>query len=271
MLRNKTLWVLKYTGVHSVITSYPHFSKGQCYTGVDLNIYKDGGVVMTSFEDFNGRCVNFSQLPWCVNLEGLPIWSQSGQGSESIADFSIINTHSPCIKQRDNILVVTYVTPKILKNTLVVGSVFNHVVRFFWPRSFFDEETTSLASTTRSRSIFRGGSDTVWAAGAWWCGRKGGHYAGALCTKESSEDCRDSKDARLELFGQKGVAVRRRCSNHCHSWVVVAGTVSAKLPTLSAFMRSLEELSCVEGRDGGGYQFTVSRPGAADIVVEVSA
>jgi hypothetical protein len=36
-------------------------------------------------------------------------------------------------------------------------------------------------------------------------------------------------------------------------------------------MRSLEELSCVEGRDGGGYQFTVSRPGAADIVVEVSA
>jgi hypothetical protein len=73
-----------------------------------------------------------------INFDGVPIWSQSGLGSESIAGFSMTNTHNPAVQQNGDLLLQTYIRPPILNNMLV-KAIFSHKVRFFWPMNYFDE------------------------------------------------------------------------------------------------------------------------------------
>lgn len=95
----------------TAISSFSHFSLGQSYTDLVMNIYKQpGGLVLTSFELFNCGICSFQQLPWIANVNGIPVWSQSGGGAESISGFGITNTHNPYIKQRENVSVISHST-----------------------------------------------------------------------------------------------------------------------------------------------------------------
>lgn len=120
---------------------YRHFSAGQVYTGITLNVFKVAkhGLVLSSFELYNPHFCGFQQLPWMANISGVPLWSQSGAGNESIAGFGIHNTHNPAVQQRNNVLLVTYIAPAILTDTLFVGVLFSYDVHMYYPASAFDE------------------------------------------------------------------------------------------------------------------------------------
>lgn len=73
-----------------------------------MNIYKRDGLVLSSFEKFNGSRAGYQQLPWIANLDGVGMWSLSGAGSESLSGFSLLNTHNPFVVQRQNVAVISY-------------------------------------------------------------------------------------------------------------------------------------------------------------------
>lgn len=166
--------------------SYPHFSKGQSYCGFVMDSYKlNGGIVLTSLRDYNvGKC-SYQQLPWIANIDGIPVWCQSGTGSESIAGFGITNTHNPLCKQFDNILVVAYNTPSTLRS-LIVGNLLGSRVRLFWPEPFFDEQRYFSLSPSITK-------DT------WWLGRRNQAYVGVVCSHATSLDASHSGDAELRI------------------------------------------------------------------------
>lgn len=80
-----------------------HYSKGQNYTKICLNTFKSPTrkIVMTSFDRYNVGYQAYQQMPWMVNLNGVGIWSQSG---------NILghNTYGPAITQNYNIMLVVY-------------------------------------------------------------------------------------------------------------------------------------------------------------------
>jgi hypothetical protein len=138
LANNVHLWPMQFL-LGDMSSSYQHFTLGHCYTNISLNLYKqpDIGLLMTSFEDFSPGRASFQQLPFMVNFVGIPIWAQSGAGSESIAGFALTNTHNPIIRQHEDVLVLSYNAPKILTSSLVLGSLFSYKVRFFWPSDEF--------------------------------------------------------------------------------------------------------------------------------------
>lgn len=83
-----------------------HYSKGQNYTKIRLNIYKSPTrkVVMTSFLEYNVGLQSYQQMPWMVNFDGVGIWSQSGE----LFGLECSNVSGPSIKQQDNVLLVVY-------------------------------------------------------------------------------------------------------------------------------------------------------------------
>lgn len=132
---NVHLWPMSFLFSSDVVDSYRHFTSGQAYTNIKENIYKapHHGVLLTSFQEFSGHRAAYQQLSWMLNFVGIPIWSQSGAGSESMAGFALTNTHNPIVKQKDDILVMTYLAPRMLTSTLAVGTVFSYQVRMFVP------------------------------------------------------------------------------------------------------------------------------------------
>lgn len=91
---------------------YCTISKGQMYTDIELNVYKQPqhGLLLTSFEKFNPHCASFQQLPWIANVSGVGVWSQAGSGSESFLNFGMSHTHNPVITQKGSLLIASYVT-----------------------------------------------------------------------------------------------------------------------------------------------------------------
>lgn len=79
-----------------------HYSKGQSYTGINLNTFKSPTrkVIMTSFDQYNVSHQAYQQISWMVNLNGIGIWSQSGDIG--------YNAYTPAITQSYNITLVVY-------------------------------------------------------------------------------------------------------------------------------------------------------------------
>lgn len=111
---NVHLWPLAYfTSVRSVASysrSLANWTRGQSYVSITLNVFKKDNLCMTSFERYNGGTCSYQQLPWMANVSGVPVWTQSGKGSENIGGFDVTNTHAPHISQNGPVLVAAYVT-----------------------------------------------------------------------------------------------------------------------------------------------------------------
>lgn len=80
--------------------SFDHYSAGQNYLGVILNRYKSfhGRIVLSSFEMYNVGLQSYQQVSWMANISGLPIWTESGEGSTA-------NAFAPAVIQRGPLLV----------------------------------------------------------------------------------------------------------------------------------------------------------------------
>lgn len=87
--------------------SFAHYSCGQMYCGVVLNLYKSPSraVVLSSFDRFNVGRALYQQVPWMANVAGVPVWAQAGAGSKG----GMTNTFAPSVVQKGHLLVAAYV------------------------------------------------------------------------------------------------------------------------------------------------------------------
>jgi hypothetical protein len=256
---NKLLRNLNYPMVQTLLKRNSHFSSGQVYFGMRLNLYKQRGLVLSSFDHYNDRNANFQQLPWMLNLDGVPLWSQAGYGDENIGKWSLLNTHGPCIEQRDNILVAAYTVPSDLR-TFVTW--FTTDVRFFFPRCpLLDEEDVPAPVEKKSKSwmnILGSKKRVCWNKGVWWCGAKGGSYVGVLCTEETKLHNKESNDAMFSPNKSERVFIPQRvCKALNHSWIVVTGA-KAEFADLRAFRARCEKVTYTCGITGNRYNIAVT-------------
>jgi hypothetical protein len=259
---NKHLWsIRKVPGLEVLVRSYPHISEGQCYAGITLNVYKKlGGLLMTSFENYGNSCCNFQQFPWCVNINGVGVWSESGEGNESISGFAITNTHAPRIKQRGPLLVAAYVTPAWLRGSIGLGVVFSYKSRLFWPSPFFQEQHfPDPIKEAKSWYNFLSKSRDVWMAGTWWGGRRGDCYVGVLCTQKTYLHTKDSGGSKITADGKTLLIPRRVCNVYNHSYIVVVGT-SDEFDSMDDFItnRCINGVIFKELSDGLNYEIIVT-------------
>jgi hypothetical protein len=192
-----------------------HFSTGQNYTKVFLNVYKSPSraVVMTSFENYNVGKQAYQQMPWMVNLDGVGIWSQSGKRLG-------VNVYGPSVKQDGNILLAVYCMylfllsfsflsfpsypPSLLPLTLslplsVVCShhslVSDRFISLTWPKKYFDvEKRFSLRET----SVFEEPRREY--PPSWWFGQRNNCYIGVYCNKDTHEVTTARSDAIAQYF-----------------------------------------------------------------------
>lgn len=236
MQNNATFSLLKYVPsflAGALSNSLAHLSSGQTYCGVGLNVYKSGGLVLTSLDRFNPQRAGFQQLPWCCNLGDVGLWSQSGGGAEGVVGFHLTNTHNPCCVQAGTLLLCSYVAPRhgVVSSVLKLG----HQSWVCWPRTLFSEAKTFAppASAAPPRSgfwAFRRGStegQSLTLGGAWRVGRRNGCLVGVLCTRPTDECSRPCADTRVEArVDERLVEVqcsRLICRDEVCSWIVVVG------------------------------------------------
>lgn len=95
----------------SAMESFDHYSHGQAYCSIELNLYKSPSkrVVLSSFDTYNVGRALYQQVPWMANVAGVPVWSESGRGSKT----GLTNTYAPSVTQKGNILIAAYVRYKI--------------------------------------------------------------------------------------------------------------------------------------------------------------
>ena len=146
----------------SASKAFRHFSKGQVYLNIALNVFKQPrhGLVMSSFELFNPHYCGFQQFPWIINLAGVPIFSRAGQGLVQLDLFLLnkrqtilkqpsMNTHNPAVQQTGDMMLVTYLAHDIMGHTknkfwqmsyCTLRKKFSWDVQLFWPKEFFDEQ-----------------------------------------------------------------------------------------------------------------------------------
>jgi hypothetical protein len=86
-----------------------------------------------------------------ANVGGVPVWSRSGKGAESLAGFGIHNTHNPAVQQRGSVLLATYVVPQALRATLT-SLAFCDNVYLMWPQTFFVQTARVLTGCTFEQS-----------------------------------------------------------------------------------------------------------------------
>lgn len=266
--RNVHLWLISsffFTdGMFArIMRQYKHFSAGQVYAGITLNVYKrpKSGIVMSSFELYNPHYCGYQQLPWMINLAGIPIWSRSGLGSESVVGFGIHNTHNPAVQQRDDIMLVSYITPPIL-TSLLVGSIFSHRVHLFWPDKLFEDvvvtesNNQSAANTTLRATAHCTSTQCECECKAtrisasnmryWLVGKFKDCYIAVLFTKAYT--CSDEVDKASyfipQIDGPKVPISRLYCDEKQVSIVLVIATI-ADYPTINDFLKQRLELISV--------------------------
>jgi hypothetical protein len=89
-----------------------------------------------------------------ANVGGVPVWSRSGKGAESLAGFGIHNTHNPAVQQRGSVMLVSYSAPHALQGW-VIGRIFSSKVFLMWPEQIFDEIGYAVLSYNYQDSLGR--------------------------------------------------------------------------------------------------------------------
>lgn len=252
MQKNVHLWPLTYLPpriAEAAVARFSHFSHGQCYAGVTLNVYKHGDACLTSFERYQGGVCGYQQLPWIANCGGVGVWTQSGgfdditpaaaSSSAAVAAKSTpgpvsrdirmrvgvfgsrrlrlripaTHTHQPHVTQRGPLLVAAYVCPSQLRGLL--GDLLGTMTRLYWPAKMFDEE--------RRGGGLDGGSAEQGDHQGWWVARRNDSLVGVFCTQPTSE-LEDESCVMQAHSDCAGVpALSRMCHASAHSWIVLMG------------------------------------------------
>lgn len=221
------LWPLRFIPsvmVSSISRSLSRLSSGQCYLGVTLNVYKDRNICLSSFDNFQVNHASYQQQSWMANIEGIPLWSTSGIGSESLAGFAINNTYNPYCKQQGSVLVVSYFPPKK-----------NEITQLFWPTPLFDNEKRQ---------------------NEWWIAQKKDSYIGIFCTAPTRLETKENEDAVLETLYQTKTNIPRRCSIISGlSYIIVVGNNEFK--NINEFTNRCSSIQIHEHKDKKNYTIDV--------------
>ncbi len=93
-------------------------------TNINYNIYNNGNYSVTCLENYNRGKMGAQQLPFIINLDGAPIFTQSGKVS-SLGDLKEANSnsHLPYVKQEKNVALVMYQPYDLIKNSAKVANL----------------------------------------------------------------------------------------------------------------------------------------------------
>jgi hypothetical protein len=257
------------------------FSRGQMYCGINLNLYRNpsAGLVMSSMNLFNPHVANFQQMPWMINLNGVPMFSKCGPQKISIASikipFEVNNIHGPAVQQDGNTLLVTYITPPFLVDTANLYS--NLDSRVFWPSQFLTSIGTVPMGASFGSMKKQGESDfDLSLPYQWIIGQRNQICVGILCTQAvkldtsltvgDTEDPPESEFTYLDASGVEQVTQIPRlvCSKRGHSWVIVVNTMK----NIQDFVENkLKNILVIENRPGGSTRSTRSDKFKYDVTV----
>jgi hypothetical protein len=203
LIRTRKFWPLAFLPqflAEKMMTYFFHFSGGQNYADVTLNVFKrQGGLCLTSFEMFNHGSASVHQLPWMANIGGVGVWSQSGSDKLSFAiprGRSFTNTHSPFVSQKGGLLVACYASPPILSppstngSRSIIGTIVGTDSRVFWPEGdgLFDEtihdDVLKICHCKNNKCNCESLNGRTIPGGQWWMGRRGDCMIGLMCSQK---------------------------------------------------------------------------------------
>jgi hypothetical protein len=235
--------------LQAVMIAGGQFSRGQLYAGVNLNVYRrpKHGLVMTSFQLFNPNITGFQQLPWMINMNGVPIWSKSGpqtlKQEKLKINFDENNIHNPAVQQDHDMLLVSYVVPPTLQMLS-----YDTASRLFWPNDLMDEVKTVAHKDNfeNAVSVPRGGKPEEYPTNSdrWIIGKRNDCFVAVYCTHpfewhfdgpcipnpKHNPDKDDDPWLDDEMTFHDGpdksiVIPRLVCKQTRHSWLIVVGTI----------------------------------------------
>ena len=213
-----------------VVSMYGYFSRGQSYCDITLNVYKKaGGLCLTSFESFSVGDVGFQQLPWCANIGGAAVWTQTGGGpADSFAGYGMTNTHNPNVVQRGPVCVVAHSAPTTFQAGILASSFLSYVAHLYWPHHLLSDQSIY---TLREDATDMGGkmhwlqfSDCMQNSPVpcWRVGRRGKCFVGVYCTHATSFHQPGTKS---QAKASDPYVCTIACKDNKHCWVVLVGTV----------------------------------------------
>lgn len=166
------------------------------------SIFKNGGVALSSLQDYHVGCRGFQQYPVMATVSDIAIWTQSGVAGRCFTPEQITNVHLPQVMQDGNVALISY-RPKsdvrLISGLLsLFGNSFSTIVSLRFPEDRFDE-----VREVESR---------------WIIGRKDSNYVGVWRHALDKFDC-SSVDAVCEEYYYSD-STR---DQHTSSWVIVVG------------------------------------------------
>jgi hypothetical protein len=81
-------------------------------------LYKHNYYSLSCIENYNRGNLGAQQFPWVANVGGISVFTQSGRIS-TFGDLpeAIGNSHLPCVKQQENVLMAMYNPSELMKKT----------------------------------------------------------------------------------------------------------------------------------------------------------
>ncbi|MCS1352647.1 hypothetical protein [Mechercharimyces sp. CAU 1602] len=107
------------------------FSRSSVLSSANLAMYKDGGTMLHSLQEYRGGYQGYQQNPWIATTGSLSVWTQAGNSSNT----TMQNDHLPKIKQKNNVAVIQY-------NPLTEIKAYHGKpdVWLYWPDGFDEEK-----------------------------------------------------------------------------------------------------------------------------------
>eukprot|EP01083_Nonionella_stella_P316762 1150275_1 len=145
-------------------------SNGATLNQITSVLFKDGPVMLSSFQDYNPRFLGFEQYPFVATTGILSVYAKSGGGSK------LSNIHLPYIKQEKNAALIKYDSTLIANLASIFrkkkkknlhqrfGLTDYKTVTFFFPKSKFDEVRTPSSVSNWILGKENGGYVALWRA-----------------------------------------------------------------------------------------------------------
>ena len=231
--QNDTLWAFSWFpdfAAARLVKAYGPLSRGQSYCGFTLNIFKrHGGLCLSSFERWNvGNCA-FQQLPWCANIGGAGVWTQTGNGKDTIGK-AFTNTFNPCIRQVGSLCMINHNRDSGMSYGPITSWIMDYTARLFWPDHLFESSSLYTRRYNGANSKYAKHAQS-WLqfpqsmqdsnVPCWRIARRGVCFIGVYCTHATN-----AEPLTQNLPGNAlGNTYRTiACLSRNHTWIVLVGT-----------------------------------------------
>lgn len=132
------------TAAAGLTTLAATFSRSSNLSSADVNIYKDGGVTLSSIDDYYGGYFGYQQFPVMASVGDVAVWTQSGNvedWDERASDY-LVNVDLPLMQQDGNLAIAMY-WPNA---EITLGDWFSDDlstdVALYWPEDEMDQTAT---------------------------------------------------------------------------------------------------------------------------------